>query len=87
MVALARSNLMPVSEESEVSAFQHDVLKGLGARRKQLPPKYFYDGTGSQLFERITDQPEYYPTRCEIHILQDNAAAIACCSLGGGIAT
>ena len=77
MVALARSNLLPMSDEAETSAFQHDVLKGLSARRKHLPPKYFYDGAGSQLFERITDQPEYYPTRCEIRILQDNAAAIA----------
>ncbi len=32
---------------------------------KRLPPKYFYDGAGSELFERITELPEYYPTRCE----------------------
>jgi dimethylhistidine N-methyltransferase len=62
---------------AEASAFAQDVVRGLGARRKHLPPKYFYDAAGSQLFERITDQPEYYPTRCEIHILQDHAAAIA----------
>jgi dimethylhistidine N-methyltransferase len=77
MVALARSNPLPTTVDAEESAFARDVLKGLGARRKNLPPKYFYDGVGSQLFERITEQPEYYPTRCEMHILQDNAAAIA----------
>ena len=77
MVALARTNPSTANDETEVSAFERDVLKGLGARRKQLAPKYFYDGAGSQLFERITEQPEYYPTRCEMHILQDNAADIA----------
>jgi dimethylhistidine N-methyltransferase len=81
MVALARSNplLNPMSAnaEAEASAFAQDVRKGLGARRKHLSPKYFYDATGSELFERITEQPEYYPTRCEIRILQDNAADIA----------
>jgi len=81
MVALARSNslrnALRMNDVGEESAFARDVLKGLSARRKNLPPKYFYDAAGSQLFDRITDQPEYYPTRCEIHILQDHAAAIA----------
>jgi dimethylhistidine N-methyltransferase len=77
MVALARSSSLPAADAAETSAFEHDVLKGLGGRRKTLAPKYFYDGAGSQLFERITEQPEYYPTRCEMHILQDNAADIA----------
>lgn len=77
MVALARSNPLTLAEPADNAAFQQDVLKGLGARRKTLSPKYFYDAVGSQLFDRITDQPEYYPTRCEMHILQDNAAAIA----------
>lgn len=75
MVALARST-SPMPDDVDISAFKHDVLKGLGARRKHLPPKYFYDAAGSQLFDRITDQAEYYPTRCEIHILQDHAAEI-----------
>ena len=77
MVALARTNPLTANDETEVSGFARDVLKGLGARRKTLAPKYFYDGAGSQLFERITEQPEYYPTRCEMHILQDNATDIA----------
>jgi L-histidine Nalpha-methyltransferase len=58
-------------------AFAADIIAGLTAKPKSLPPKYFYDLQGSALFERITELPEYYPTRCEIGILQDNAPAIA----------
>lgn len=57
--------------------FAADVIAGLTAKPKALPPKYFYDLAGSALFERITRLPEYYPTRAEIGILQDNAPAIA----------
>ena len=57
--------------------FAADASAGLTAKPKSLPPKYFYDLQGSALFERITELPEYYPTRCEIGILQDNAPAIA----------
>src|SRR3984893_10808896 len=57
--------------------FAADVVAGLSAKPKGLPPKYFYDRAGSALFDRITQLPEYYPTRSEIGILQDNAPAIA----------
>ena len=53
------------------------MLAGLRAPQKHIPAKYFYDETGSQLFERITELPEYYPTRCEMSILRDRAAEIA----------
>jgi L-histidine N-alpha-methyltransferase len=46
-----------------------DVLDGLTRPFKELPPKHFYDTRGSELFERITEQPEYYPTRTELAIL------------------
>src|SRR5215470_7492899 len=59
------------------SAFLRDVVAGLTARPKQLPPKYFYDQAGAQLFEQITALPEYYPTRCELAILRQRAAEIA----------
>jgi len=76
MVALARSpRIQPKTDES--SAFEADVLAGLHATPKRLPPKYFYDGLGSQLFERITELPEYYPTRCEMRILREQGADIA----------
>ncbi len=42
-----------------------DVREGLSSPFKELPPKYFYDERGSELFERITELPEYYPTRSE----------------------
>jgi dimethylhistidine N-methyltransferase len=58
-------------------AFAADLTEGLSASPKTLSPKYFYDLAGSALFERITRLPEYYPTRSEIGILQDNAPAIA----------
>jgi len=64
----------PTTEDSQ---FARDVLAGLTARPKWLSPKYFYDRAGAQLFEEITALPEYYPTRCELAILRDNAAAIA----------
>jgi dimethylhistidine N-methyltransferase len=59
------------------SQFARDVIAGLTARPKTLPPKYFYDEAGAQLFEAITVTPEYYPTRCEMEILRDRASQIA----------
>ncbi len=59
------------------SSFARDVIAGLTARPKRLPPKYFYDETGAQLFEQITALPEYYLTRCELEILRERARDIA----------
>jgi len=59
------------------SRFHADVLRGLGAPAKELPCKYFYDDAGSQLFERITELEEYYPTRTELAIMQRHAPAMA----------
>ena len=53
-----------------------DVLTGLTAKQKWLPPKWFYDKVGSELFEDITRLPEYYPTRTERSILTRHAAEI-----------
>jgi dimethylhistidine N-methyltransferase len=57
--------------------FRDDVLQGLSRRPASIPPKYFYDAKGSQLFDAITELPEYYPTRTEIGILTENANEIA----------
>jgi L-histidine Nalpha-methyltransferase len=54
----------------------NDVLDGLTKPFKELPPKHFYDARGSELFELITEQPEYYPTRTELAILRANAEQI-----------
>jgi dimethylhistidine N-methyltransferase len=59
------------------STFADDVMAGLLAEPKRLPPKYFYDQRGSRLFEEITRLAEYYPTRTETAILDANAAEIA----------
>jgi L-histidine N-alpha-methyltransferase len=53
-----------------------DVRAGLSRPFKELSPRYFYDERGSQLFEQITDLPEYYPTRCEREILVEQSEAI-----------
>lgn len=58
-------------------ALRADVRAGLSALRKWLPPKWFYDAAGSELFEKITALPEYYPTRAEREILAGQAPAIA----------
>ncbi len=70
------------------------VREGLSCPFKELPPKYFYDERGSELFERITEQPEYYPTRCEREILTARAGEIVAAAspttlieLGSGAAT
>ena len=54
-----------------------DVRAGLAARPKTLPPKYFYDARGSELFDEITRLPEYYPTRTERAILAERVSTIA----------
>jgi dimethylhistidine N-methyltransferase len=60
--------------------FRADVLAGLARPQKQLAAKYFYDEVGSQLFDRITELEEYYPTRTERTILEQHAAEMAeCC--------
>jgi L-histidine N-alpha-methyltransferase len=60
-----------------LAALRADVRAGLTATPKTLPPKYFYDARGSDLFEEITRLPEYYLTRAETSILQRHAAEIA----------
>jgi len=53
-----------------------DVLDGLTRPFKELPPKHFYDAHGAELFDRICDLPEYYPTRCERAILTERSAEL-----------
>ena len=62
------------------SALRADVAEGLTASPKELPPKWFYDERGSELFDEITRLPEYYPTRCERAILEERAPEIAALS-------
>src|SRR2546422_10512420 len=72
MAASVRTALRYEPDVAE-SSFARDVIEGLTSRPKRLSPKYFYDAAGSELFEQITELPEYYPTRTELMILRDHA--------------
>jgi L-histidine N-alpha-methyltransferase len=65
-----------VDARARREALAADVRRGLGARPRSLPPKYFYDATGSKLFEEITRLPEYYLTRAEAALLEEWAPAL-----------
>ena len=69
--------------ETEERSLANDVLDGLTRPFKELPPKHFYDSRGSELFERICQQPEYYPTRSERSILESRAAEIVAATGAG----
>ncbi|BBD96589.1 L-histidine N(alpha)-methyltransferase [Sphingobium amiense] len=58
-------------------AFRRDILDGLSRTPKTTPPIWFYDRKGSELFEQITDLPEYYPTRTETALLKAHGADFA----------
>lgn len=58
-------------------AFRRDIIEGLSRSPKATPPIWFYDRHGSELFEAITDLPEYYPTRTETALLEDHGADFA----------
>ena len=64
--------------------FRDDVLAGLAARPRAIPARWFYDQRGSELFEAITDLPEYYPTRTETAILRRAAPEVAALAGAGG---
>ncbi len=61
----------------DAATFRDDVLNGLAAAPKALPPKYFYDARGSELFEAICELPEYYPTRTELAMMHAHAPRMA----------
>lgn len=61
---------------TRLKAMAADVLRGLSARPRSLPPKYFYDAAGSRLFDEITRLPEYYLTRVEDALLDTLAPAL-----------
>ena len=66
-----------LAEDSAYHALRRDVLEGMLKTPKSLPPKWFYDSVGSDLFDQITRLPEYYPTRAEAEILRARAAEVA----------
>jgi L-histidine N-alpha-methyltransferase len=76
----ALATYLPPSAYAE--ALRGDALAGLTSAPKSLPPKYFYDQRGSELFDEITRLPEYYPTRTERGLLAAHAAEIAAVTRG-----
>ncbi|MCP1468874.1 dimethylhistidine N-methyltransferase [Sphingobium sp. OAS761] len=67
----------PTATRPADPAFLRDIVQGLSAARKATPPIWFYDRRGSELFEDITNLPEYYPTRTETALLQRHGADFA----------
>jgi len=72
-----RRPLVLLAPDELVAGMRHDVLRGLTSEPKWLPPKYFYDDRGSELFDEITRLPEYYPTNAERSLLHAYAGEIA----------
>ncbi|MEV5505624.1 L-histidine N(alpha)-methyltransferase [Streptomyces orinoci] len=75
MSQFALSRTLP--PDATAAALREDVARGLTNSPKRLPPKWFYDARGSELFDEITLLPEYYPTRAEREILLSRAPDIA----------
>jgi L-histidine N-alpha-methyltransferase len=69
-----------LAADSAYHALRRDVAEGLRETPKSLPPKWFYDPVGSDLFDQITRLPEYYPTRAEAQILRARSAEVAAAS-------
>ena len=74
--AAADHRCLEIEPARPVASLRDDIVRGLLRPPRSLPPKYFYDAHGSQLFDRICTTPEYYPTRVEDKLLQENAANI-----------
>jgi L-histidine Nalpha-methyltransferase len=80
LASLSRPPMTPgtlVDFSPAVDNFRADVLAGLSRRPRRLPCKYFYDRRGSELFDRICELGEYYPTRTELSIMRELVAEMA----------
>ena len=73
----SRYSLVELDSEQHLASFAHEVRQGLSAARKYIPCRFFYDETGSAIFEEICDLPEYYLTRSEREILEARCDEIA----------
>lgn len=75
---------MADTDRGSATPFAEDVLSGLAHAQKAIPSRWLYDERGSELFEEITQLPEYYPTRTETRIFTDHAGDMAA-ALGGNV--
>jgi len=73
---MSQSTALAVQTPSSCDDLE-EIIEGLSQEQKSISPKYFYDEEGSRLFDRICELPEYYPTRTELAIMQDNMVEIA----------
>ena len=72
MTDIASQRYQFFDQHPEIADFHADILHGLSSAEPYISPKYFYDETGSRLFEEICNSDEYYPTRTEVGIIRDN---------------
>jgi len=72
MTDIASQRYQFFDQHPEIADFRADILQGLSSPQPYISPKYFYDETGSRLFEEICNSDEYYPTRTEVGIIRDN---------------
>lgn len=77
MSLVAEKTANTLDPERMLAQEKAEILAGFKARPKRISPKYFYDERGSKLFDKICSLPEYYPTRTEHRIMQQNLAEIA----------
>ncbi|OUM03248.1 L-histidine N(alpha)-methyltransferase [Variovorax sp. JS1663] len=75
--ALSLHAFRTAQRAAPLSDFGRELFEGLNRSARSISPKFFYDAAGSQLFDRICELPEYYPTRTETRILTEHAAEIA----------
>ena len=71
MVATGVDSIDVLKPRRVGNSLEDDFIVGMSSKQKFLPPKYFYDELGSQLFDQICDVPEYYPTRAEDGLLKE----------------
>ncbi len=72
MTDIASQRYQFFDQHPEIADFRADILQGMSSPEPYISPKYFYDETGSRLFEEICNSDEYYPTRTEVGIIRDN---------------
>lgn len=74
--------MLDLVDRTDTQDFAQAVRAGFAQKQKTVPARFLYDERGSELFEGITDVPEYYPTRTEMRLLQRHASDIAALSAG-----
>jgi len=80
---MSKNNYQFFDYHPKIKDFHEEILSGLKSEHPHISPKFFYDEKGSQIFAKICELPEYYPTRTEVSIIKDNLSEIAS-AIGSG---